>query len=231
VKRARAGYLGLISSLDENIGHLLEALDDLELTSTTRVLYTSDHGDNLGARGLWGKQVLYEEAAKVPMILAGPEVPTGVRREPVSHVDVYPTVMECVGADAPEASGVSLLQKPTQRAVLSEYHASSSRAGEYMIRQGKWKYVYFVRYPDQPQLFDLDADPDELRDLGADPAFQAVKEECHARLLALLDPEEVDQRAKRRQAELVAAHGGREAVIRRGSFAYSPPPGFKAEFD
>ncbi|HSA88871.1 MAG TPA: sulfatase-like hydrolase/transferase [Burkholderiales bacterium] len=231
VKRARAGYLGLISSLDENIGHLLETLEGCGLSEKTRVLYTSDHGDNLGARGLWGKQVLYEEAAKVPLILAGPGVPAGVRREPVSHVDVYPTVMECVGADAPGASGVSLLAKPTQRVILSEYHASSSRAGEFMIRHGKWKYVYFVRYPDRPELFDLENDPEELNDLGGDSRFRREREACHEELLAMLDPEEVDRRAKRRQAELVAANGGREAVIRRGSFAYSPPPGFRAEFD
>ena len=92
VKRARAGYLGLVSSLDENIGHVLDALEDCGFGGNTSVLYTSDHGDNLGARGLWGKQVLYEEAAKVPMILAGPDVPAGVvRSQPVSHVDVYPT--------------------------------------------------------------------------------------------------------------------------------------------
>ena len=100
-----------------------------------------------------------------------------------------------------------------------------------MIRNGKWKYVYFVHYPDRPELFDLEKDPEELHDLGTDPKFQKYKEECHAKLLAMLNPEEVDRKAKRRQAELVAAHGGREAVIRRGSFAYSPPPGFKAEFD
>jgi choline-sulfatase len=115
--------------------------------------------------------------------------------------------------------------------VVSEYHASSSRAGETMIRHGKWKYVYFVRYPDRPELFDLEADPEELRDLGTDHKFAEVRKACHERLLAILNPEEVDRRAKRRQAELVDAHGGREAVIRRGSFAYSPPPGFKAEFD
>jgi choline-sulfatase len=175
--------------------------------------------------------VLYEEAAKVPMILAGPDVPTGVRREPVSHVDVYPTVMECVGAEAPDASGFSLLSRIPERTVLSEYHASSSRSGEYMIRHGKWKYVYFVRYPDRPELFDLDSDPEELKDLGGDPKHEQAKKECREKLLGMLNPEEVDRRAKRRQAELVAAHGGREAVIRRGSFAYSPPPGFKAEFD
>jgi choline-sulfatase len=136
-----------------------------------------------------------------------------------------------MGAPAPEASGVSLLGKIPERTVLSEYHASSSRAGEYMIRNGRWKYVYFVRYPERPELFDLESDPEELRDLGTDKAHRAVRDECHARLLALLNPEEVDRKAKRRQAELVAANGGREAVIRRGSFAYSPPPGFKAEFD
>jgi choline-sulfatase len=231
VKRARAGYLGLISSLDESIGHILGTLNDCGLSEKTRVLYTSDHGDNLGARGLWGKQVLYEEAAKVPLILAGPGVPAAVRREPVSHVDVYPTVMECMGAEAPEASGFSLLKKAAERTVLSEYHASSSRAGEYMIRHGKWKYVYFVRYPDQPQLFDLQNDPEELTDLGGDAQYEKTRKECHERLRGILDPEEVDRRAKRRQAELVAANGGREAVIRRGSFAYSPPPGFRAEFD
>jgi choline-sulfatase len=217
--------------LDENIGHILETLEDLKLTGYTRILYTSDHGDNLGARGLWGKQVLYEEAAKVPMILAGPDIPAGVRREPVSHVDAYPTIMQCVGAAAPEAAGVSFLGTIPERTVLSEYHASSSRAGEYMIRHGKWKYVYFVRYPGEPQLFDLQSDPEELRDLGTDPAFSRERKQCHERLLAMLNPEEVDRRAKRRQAELVAANGGREAVIRRGSFAYSPPPGFRAEFN
>jgi len=238
VKRARAGYLGLVSSLDENIGHVLDTLADCGLGGTTRVLYTSDHGDNLGARGLWGKQVLYEEAAKVPMILAGPGVPAGVvRGTPASHVDVYPTVMQCVGADAPEMydgqPGVSLFAlaagETPVRTVLSEYHASSSRSGEFMIRHGKWKYVYYVHYPDRPQLFDLERDPEELADLGTDPAHAGVRAECESRLRALLDPAEVDGRAKRRQAEIVAANGGREAVIARGSFAYSPPPGFKAE--
>jgi choline-sulfatase len=230
VKRARAGYFGLISSLDENIGHVLDTLEDVKLSSTTRILYTSDHGDNLGARGLWGKQVMYEEAIRVPMIIAGPDVPVGVRSEPVSHVDCYPTIMDFLGEkDSPGASGISLLRKQ-ERVIVSEYHASSSKAGEFMIRNGKWKYVYYVHYPDRPQLFDLESDPEELKDLGTDKAHRAIRDECHGKLLSILNPEEVDRRAKRRQAEIVAANGGREAVIRRGSFAYSPPPGFKAEF-
>ena len=229
VKRARAGYFGLISSLDENIGHIVETLEDMKLDSSTRILYTSDHGDNLGARGLWGKQVMYEEAVKVPMILAGPGIPVAVRREPVSHVDAYPTIMQCVGEAAPDASGISLLSKIPERNVVSEYHASSSKSGEFMIRNGKWKYVYFVHYPDQPELFDLESDPEELKNLALEKSFASVRQECHRKLLAILDPEEVDRRAKRRQAEIVAANGGREAVLKRGSFAYSPPPGYRAE--
>ena len=132
------------------------------------------------------------------------------------------------------SSGVSLFslieKEQPERTVLSEYHASSSRAGEFMIRHGKWKYVYFVQYPEQPQLFDLESDPEELVDRGTDQAFAKMRKDCHDRLRAMLDPVEVDRRAKRRQAEIVAANGGREAVIARGSFAYSPPPGFKAEF-
>ena len=163
VKRARAGYFGLISALDENIGHILDTLEDLDLEQSTRILYTSDHGDNLGARGLWGKQVLYQEAAAVPLILAGPGIPAGeVRSLPVSHVDVYPTIMESMLAQAPDASGISLfelMRKTPDRVVLSEYHASSSRSGEFMVRHGKWKYVHFVHYPDRPQLFDLESDP------------------------------------------------------------------------
>jgi choline-sulfatase len=227
VRRARAGYFGLISSLDENIGHILETLEDLKFASNTRILYTSDHGDNLGARGLWGKQVLYEEAAKVPMILAGPDVPVAVRSAPVSHVDVFPTALECMGL--PGEDGISLFRAEENRIVLSEYHASSSRSGEFMIRNGKWKYVYYVHYPDLPQLFDLEADPEELRDLGTDRSFSETRKQLHEKLRAMLDPEEVDRRAKKRQAEIVAANGGRDAVIARGSFAYSPPPGYRAE--
>lgn len=147
--------------------------------------------------------------------------------------------MHCAGADSAAPAdgqpGVSLFElaagEEPARTVLSEYHASSSRSGEFMIRHGRWKYVYYVHYPDRPQLFDLAADPEELRDLGTDPAAADVRRECERRLRALLDPEDVDARAKRRQAGIVAANGGREAVIRRGSFAYSPPPGFKAELD
>jgi choline-sulfatase len=90
--------------------------------------------------------------------------------------------------------------------------------------------MYFVAYPDHPQLFDLESDPEELHDLGRDPGHVKIVQACHAKLTALLDPEEVDRRAKRRQAELIERNGGWDAIQKKGGFGYSPPPGFKPDF-
>ncbi|MCP5368850.1 MAG: sulfatase-like hydrolase/transferase [Hyphomicrobiales bacterium] len=242
VRRAVAGYYGLCTFMDEQVGKVLAALDHTGLAGNTRILYTSDHGDNLGARGLWGKSTMYEEVAAVPLILAGPDIAggrsTGV---PASHVDVYQTVLDGLGLASPAAGdggrggrhGTSLFalaEAPeTDRTVLCEYHGMGSTAGVFMCRDRRYKYVHYVDHP--PQLFDLEADPDETRDLGSDPAFAPVRDRLHARLLDFCDPDEVDRRAKARQAALLQAAGGREAVIARGDLGFSPPPGIAAEFD
>ncbi len=233
LKKAIAAYYGLCTFLDDNIGKVLRTLDATGLTENTRVLYTSDHGDNLGARGLWGKSTMYEEVAGVPLIIKGPDIPRGVKiTEPANHVDAYPFILEAAGASVPEAydnhPGKSLFKlaagyKP-ERNVLSEYHGMGSTTGAFMIRHGKYKFVHYVAYP--PQLFDLEADPEELRDLAGDPAHAATLEECRERLSRICDPAEVDARAKRRQAELLEENGGREAVIKRGDLGFSPPPGY-----
>ena len=91
VRRVTAAYYGTTTYLDQQIGRVLSALDEFSLTDSTRVLYTSDHGECLGARGIFGKFTLYDEAAAVPMIMAGPDVPEGkVVQTPVSLVDCFP---------------------------------------------------------------------------------------------------------------------------------------------
>ena len=115
------------------------------------------------------------------------------------------------------------------RSVLSEYHGMGSRTGAFALRHGHWKYVHYVAYP--PQLFDLRSDPEELNDLAADPRHAGVLAQCEARLRAMCDPAEVDARAKRRQAELLAEHGGRDAVIARGDLGFTPAPGVALSFD
>jgi choline-sulfatase len=230
VRRAIAAYLGLVSFMDQNVGEVLGALNEAGLADDTRVVYTSDHGDNLGARGLWGKSTMYEESAGVPLILAGSEVAAGARCAiPASHVDLFPFFVECVGAPPGkgEYHGVSPLDlaagKHAERAVICEYHAIGSTGGVFMLRKGRWKYVHCVRY--RPQLFDLEKDPEELVDVAGDPAHRATLTALEAELRCFCDPQEVDARARRRQAELLARHGGREAALRRGDLNYTPAPG------
>jgi choline-sulfatase len=233
LRKAIAAYYGLVSFVDDNIGKVLRVLEATGLSADTRVLYTSDHGDNLGARGLWGKSTMYEEVAGVPLVIKGPDIPRGVRvATPASLVDTYPFILQCVGEDQPQMydghPGVSLFDlangaKP-DRNVLSEYHGMGSTTGAFMIRHGKYKYVHYVAY--RPQLFDLAADPEELNDLAGDPVCAGALAECRARLYAICDPAKVDAQAKQRQAELLEQNGGREAVIKRGDLGFSPPPGY-----
>ena len=225
-----AAYYAACSHLDAQIGRVLGALAGLGLTDDTRVMYTSDHGESLGARGLTGKFTLYDESAAVPLILAGPDVPAGCSvATPASLVDCYPTVVSAVGGTpAAGLPGADLWQvagaAPHSRTVFSEYHAIGSASASYMLRDARHKYVYYVDGP--PQLFDLQADPDERHDLAAAPDREAAAllARFEAELRALLDPEAVDRRAKADQAALVAAHGGRAAVLARGTFANSPTP-------
>ncbi|MGG5820420.1 sulfatase-like hydrolase/transferase [Falsiroseomonas sp. HW251] len=233
VQRMMAGYYGLVSFMDEQVGRVLRALEAAGLGKTTRVLYASDHGDNVGARGLWGKSTMYEESVGIPMILAGTGVRRGaVIRTPVSLTDVFATAMEATGcAEAAPPGSVSLLSiaagAEPDRAVLSEYHASGSREAAFMLRRGRWKYVRYVTYP--AQLFDLESDPEELADLAADPAHAATLSALEAALRNRLGttPDVLDAAVKARQAAILAANGGRAAVMARGDLPYSPPPGVR----
>jgi choline-sulfatase len=231
VRTALAAYYGMVSFLDHNIGQLLQVLEDTGLAADTRVIYTSDHGDNLGNRGFWGKSVMYEDAVAVPLIMAGDAIPRGhVAPTPVSLVDLHPTFLEGLG-EQPEPGddrpGRSLFQlarrEEAERVVFSEYHAVGATAGIYMVRKGRWKYVHYVGHA--PQLFDLEADPQEGNDLGASPAHAEVRAELEAELRRIVDPEAANARAFADQERKIALHGGPEAIKQRGDFGYTPAPG------
>ena len=237
VRRAVAAYMGLVSFLDDNIGRVLAALEASGLAADTRVVYTSDHGESLGKRGFWGKSTLFEESVAVPLIMAGPGIAAGRRvATPVSLVDAAPTILESVGATpAPEDAnlpGRSLYAiaegADADRAVFSEYHAVASPTGAFMIRRGRYKLTHYVGMA--PELYDLEADPEERTDLAADPAYADTVAELTAALNAICDPEAVDRRAKSDQQATIDAHGGRDAVLSRGDFGYSPAPGQTPEF-
>jgi choline-sulfatase len=237
VRRAVAAYMGLVSFLDDNVGQILRALEDTGLAEHTRVVYSSDHGDNLGTRGMWGKSTMYEESAGIPLIMAGADVPAGnVCATPVSLVDAFPTFIQALGAkpDAADARlpGHSLLDIAQgyvpRRTILSEYHAAGAITASYMIRHGQYKYIHYVGLP--PMLFDLEQDPEERKDLGRDSAYQEVVRDCERRLRAIVDPEAADAAARADQRAHIEKYGGVEAILKRGTFRYSPPPGVKASY-
>jgi choline-sulfatase len=181
---------------------------------------------------------MYEDPAAVPMIMAGPEVPQGVAcAEPVSLVDCFPTIVECVGLkphpDDRDLPGAPLLDvvsgKIPRRTVMSEYHAAGAATGAFMIRKGKFKYVHYVGMP--AQLFDLEADPYERRNLAQGAGYQGLAADCEAALREVVDPEATDAIARKDQAVKIDELGGREKILAMGSFGYSPVPGTRAVYN
>lgn len=226
--RAMASYYGLCSWLDYNIGQILQALEAAGMSEDTTVVYTSDHGDNVGARGLWGKSNFYQESVHIPMIMAGPDVATGTCNTPVSLVDLSKTIANHFGADIEAAQGAQSLadiaKQPDdpERPVLSEYHAAGAVSGGYMLRKGRWKFNYYIGFP--PELFDLEEDPEELVDLASDPTCVDVLKELDAALRNICDPEAVNAQAFADQAALIEHYGGREAALKLGAPGATPPP-------
>ncbi len=235
VRRAIAAYYGLVTFTDRQIGRVLDALEIAGLTESTRIMYTSDHGEMLGDFGKWGKSCMYESSAAVPLIAAGPEIPEAkVVEEPVSLVDCYPAILEAVGARREPADhdlpGTSLWEFVTgagpvrNEPVFSEYHAVYSPCAQYMLRDSRYKYVHYTGgYP--PQLFDMSDDPLEQRDRGQDPKFGEVVAEFESQLRRILDPDEVDRQAQADQAARLEAHGGAEKILGEGlKINFSPVP-------
>lgn len=234
-RTAVAAYYGLVSWLDHNVGRLLKALEDARLVDTTRVIYSSDHGENLGVRGLWGKSNLYRESVDVPLTIAGPEIAQGVCSTPVSLLDVSVTILASLGldpakalTDRPGRSLFDIAARPDdrQRPVFSEYHAIGSDTGAFMLRRGRWKYHHYVRHA--PELFDIETDPEELCDLACDPRHATIVAEMDKALRAICDPEAVDRAAKADQAALIERIGGAQAALEFGKVMHGATPAPKA---
>ena len=227
---ALASYYGLVTFMDRNLGRVLAALERCGAANDTLVIYSSDHGDNLGSRGLWGKSTMYEESVGVPMLIAGASIPAGrCSSTPVSLIDLHPTILDAVGIrKSPGTAGESLIglaQAPdaSDRAVFSEYHAAGAVTGVFMLRKGRHKYIHYVGM--RPQLFDLESDPQELNDIACNFENATLLDQLEQELRAICSPEQVDENAKRDQASLVSLHGGRAAVVAKGGFGATPVPG------
>ncbi len=234
-KLAIAAYFALCTFLDDNVGRILRALEESGQLENTLVIYTSDHGDNIGQRGLWGKSNMYRESCDIPMVLAGPGVPRGeVNSTTASLNDIHATILDAMGVadldDGLPRQSESLLQvlgsNNEDRIVLSQYHAAGAATGAFMVQDARYKYNYYVDYP--PEFFDLEKDPEETTNLASDPACAAQIKRLHAALEQQLGdrtPETVDRMAKDSQNALIESVGGREAAQKLGTPGATPAPG------
>ena len=211
----------------------MRTLDETGLASDTLVVYTSDHGDNLGTRTFWGKSNMYEESVGVPLILRGPGIPAGRRvATPVSLVDAYPTIIEAVGEtlsgeeralpgrsllgllDGRDADRTRVQRIPCGRVRSPASSWCGSAATNTCTMKGTVRSSSILR-------------PIRWRRAIShlEGGHESVIAEGERRLRAICDPARVSQQAFDDQERRILEFGGRDAVLERGSYPYTPAPG------
>jgi choline-sulfatase len=189
-KERIALYYAGLAQADDCIGKVLKELRDLGLEDETVVLYTSDHGEMLGAHGMWQKNFFYEPSAGVPLIVRAPGVApeNAVSTTPVSLVQVFRTLTDLCGLPpSPGLDGASFIeslrkpQEARETEVFAEINLPGPHAG-YMMRKGNFKYCYYPN--DSAELYDLAADPDEMKNLALLPEYKTRAAELQARMFA-----------------------------------------------
>jgi choline-sulfatase len=206
IRRSRQGYFANISYIDDKVGSLLSVLERTRMADDTIILFCSDHGDMLGERGLWFKMSFFEGSARVPLTIAGKNIPVGLIHQPTSNLDINPTLCALAGIDIasimPWTDGQSLKPlidgKNRSEPVLMEYAAEGTDAPMVAIRDGRYKFIHCEIDP--PQLFDLESDPHELTNLAADPANAALAAKFMEKVRARWDMPAFDAAVRASQA-------------------------------
>jgi len=181
VQQMKQVYYGMITQVDEWVGELLDELDRKGLTENTLVLFVSDHGEMMGDHGLNSKMKMYEGSAHIPLIMRYPgKIPVGTKViTPVSHHDIFATILDYTGMKIPENDGRSLRNlidgKPDPVNYAVSVWGQINNGGPFMIRKGDWKMIVYLQMTDKIQktvsaLYNLKTDPLEMNNLiGANP--------------------------------------------------------------
>ena len=209
-RRARTAYYGLCTFVDRMLGKIIDALERTGLSENTIVVYTSDHGEQLGEHGMWWKSTFYEGSVGVPLIISGPTSlgSSRVFDANVSLMDLGPTLLDLVGAPPlPNIDGRSFKclidgnsSDWTDKVVAESTGLSGLPPIMRMIKRGTWKLIYYHGH--EPQLFDLSTDPDELHDRANDPECSKIKGELLNRVLEGWDPDEIERQLLTRPREI-----------------------------
>ena len=219
IATARRAYYGSVSFVDRLIGTVLDALADCGFNQDTVVLFTSDHGEMLGERGLWFKKVFYEPSVRVPLVICIPGASAPQRvTTPVSLVDLAPTLIALAHDNgevelAEPLDGENLLPlaagAPRQQSdVVSELMSEGLADPVVMIRRDAYKFIGGPAHPSQ--LFNLETDPQELHDLAGDPDCADVLADFMQRMSARWDFDTLKRdilRSQKRRAIIQHAHG------------------------
>lgn len=226
VRTARHAYYGMTSYVDHQVGRILEVLNETGLAENTVVVFTADHGDMLGERGMWYKFNPFEWSVRVPLVIKAPGAPGGRRAHPnVSLVDLLPTLLDlATDGQAPELAdridGTSLANEihgassalPDE--ALVEFAAEGVSAPAFILRKGRFKYVYCETDPGM--MFDLEGDPNELRNIAQDPAHGARAEAMKKEIVERCRPQQV--------REQVLASQRRRLFVQRALARGRPAP-------
>lgn len=186
-------YYASISFMDAQVGRVVAALDRLGLADDTVIVFTSDHGYHMGEHGLWQKMSLFEESARVPMLIVAPGVSTGgsVVEAPVSQLDLYPTLAELCSVEAPQnLQGQSLVpmladpQQPGRGWALTQVmrRGGGERFFGYTLRTQRWRYTEWDEGRQGRELYDHDADPQEQTNLADRPEHAETVRELSVEL-------------------------------------------------
>lgn len=213
VLRARRAYYAMISWVDRQIGELLQTLKSSGLDENTIIIFTSDHGEMLGERGMWFKMSMYEWSVRVPLMISWPKHfdPKFVDSN-VSLVDLLPTLLDLCSEDSVKPhdpveglAGYSLKKlletgKDEQWSdiVISDFTAGGVPGPLRMLKEGRWKLIITGGHP--PMLFDLKEDPNELNDLSKDPSSQKELNRLMTKLSENYDVDEIQARVRKSQA-------------------------------
>ncbi len=236
VRAAMAAYYGMVEFMDRNIGRILKAWDKYLLRSGREgvVIYVSDHGDSNGEHGFYGKNTFFDASVHVPMIFAGAGIPEGKEiGSPVSLLDLSPTICEMTGAPCPpRQDGKSMLDMICGDAIDEERIVVSELINRFgaksMGRMAKWrqyKYVTFSGFDGEDQLFDMNEDPFETRNLISE--YPHIAQKLSDVLKQMKTPETVMAEMEEQAANLAIVSGcgedGREQWTCRKGLAEKVP--------